>query len=110
MTLALVPEEPPDDADPRLYQPPKESPQAQAADLDEAERARFMIVWRRMERLCRKSPSFEESLLPAIWSIAHHRAIDDVKAARALKVSAREWDEGTWRVPANECAARQQKA
>jgi hypothetical protein len=53
-------------------------------DLDEAERERFTMIAKRLERCFRKSDDFNKEHLTQVWAIAHDQAIVEVTHARAM--------------------------
>jgi hypothetical protein len=87
--------------DPRLYAPERATLLEVLADLDEIERVRCLVVLRGMELQYRRCASFDLTMLPQMWSIAHDRAIEQVATARAagLLNGKAEWDERTWKAP-----------
>lgn len=90
---------PEDDA--RLYAPGRATLSETMLGLDEMERIRCIVLARRMERLFRKSTSFDQSRLHEIYGVARDRAILDVADSRQRSQinDVFEWNDRAWKEP-----------
>lgn len=67
-------------------------------DLDELERARCIMLVKRLETLYRSTSNYDPAGLPTLWMVAHDQAIVEVTHARALNTlnGSMQWSNVAW--------------